>query len=355
MTARGHIRKRGNRYQVIVSGGFDDAGNRIQLSASAPTKKDAEKERTRLLAQVDAGRVARTRDTFSVLLDRWLELVGPSWSPSTLSADRYRVNNHLKPNLGDLPVSKLTARHLDDLYGELRDKGLSAATVRRVHDLASRCLKQSVRWGLIPSNPADLASPPVPRRADLTLPKPEDVRAIIAAAPPDMAVMLRLLAATGARRAECCALKWSDIDGDQVTIARSVTEDLTIKSTKGGGARVVGIDAGTAAALEDHRIRMAPRGSEWVFSHPKRSGPWRPNYVTLAFVRLRRKVGAPDTIRLHDLRHWSLATLLDAGVPLAQVSARGGHSRQSTTVDIYNRAVRERDDRAAQVMGHALD
>jgi integrase len=47
-------------------------------------------------------------------------------------------------------------------------------------------------------------------------------------------------------------------------------------------------------------------------------------------------------------------TLLAAGVPVATVSARLGHARASTTLNVYAHVIPGADDAAAELVSHAL-
>ena len=70
---RGTIRRRGNSLQVIVYAGIDPlTGDRMYLRDSTTDPAEAERIRTRLLAQVDEGRNAKTRATLDTALDAWL-------------------------------------------------------------------------------------------------------------------------------------------------------------------------------------------------------------------------------------------------------------------------------------------
>lgn len=53
---------------------------------------------------------------------------------------------------------------------------------------------------------------------------------------------------------------------------------------------------------------------------------------------------------LHSLRHTNIAVQLAAGIPLVTVSARAGHSKPSTTSDIYGYVLKGSDTQAAQIM-----
>lgn len=70
-TPKGHIRKRGNRYEVAVFLGRDPITKRNQyVYESAATYEEAERERDRLLERVAEGRDADTKATVGLLLDR---------------------------------------------------------------------------------------------------------------------------------------------------------------------------------------------------------------------------------------------------------------------------------------------
>ena len=59
--------------------------------------------------------------------------------------------------------------------------------------------------------------------------------------------------------------------------------------------------------------------------------------------------------RFHDLRHFSVTTLIAAGVDVRTVAERHGHARATMTLDRYAHALPERDREAAGVLGAALN
>ncbi len=67
--------------------------------------------------------------------------------------------------------------------------------------------------------------------------------------------------------------------------------------------------------------------------------PLRPEYVTRRMQAIAERAGLPRK-RLHDLRHGSASLQLMAGVPIAVVSKRLGHSSLSITSDTYSHLLR---------------
>ncbi len=55
-------------------------------------------------------------------------------------------------------------------------------------------------------------------------------------------------------------------------------------------------------------------------------------------------------IRFHDLRHTAASLMLNNGVPVIVVSKILGHSKTSTTLDIYGHIIPVMQEQAAQIM-----
>ena len=74
-TPRGHIRRRGNRYEIAVPVGRDPITKRYRYAYdSAGTEEEAERRRAALIEQITKGRVPQARATVSDLIDRWLSV-----------------------------------------------------------------------------------------------------------------------------------------------------------------------------------------------------------------------------------------------------------------------------------------
>lgn len=380
------VRKRGDRkYEVIVQLGRVD-GVRKQVSRTFHgSKRAADRFASRLEVEAQQGTFDRPIDldapppaTVAGLLEQWFAFASPVWSPSTRLQHRSIIDRHLTPKLGRMALDRVTVATVDRLYGDLRQRGLQGATVRRIHVVLHRALAQAERWGWIPANPASKATLPKVVAAEEFEPEIADVLALIVAAKagnddpevkrpadPELALFIRLAAATGARRGELCGLRWADIDETSLTIARAVVDAgggvVAVKETKTGKKRRVALDAGTVAEIQTQRARRAEqvlktRGQmEWVFESKRRTGePLRPNSISQRFQAVRDELGLK--LRLHDLRHTNTSYLLAAGIDVRTVAGRLGHGdggRQ--TLGRYGHRLDSADQRAAEVMGDYLD
>jgi integrase len=128
--------------------------------------------------------------------------------------------------------------------------------------------------------------------------------------------------------------------------------------------RTITLSSQCAAVRQDHRERMEKRAADcgvdlvddaFVFSgSPDGTVHWWPSNLDPSFRRLCRRLGVPDSVKRHGLRHTQVTELLDAGVPLRTVSDRVGHRNPSTTSNIYSHWIAETDERAALVVGDRI-
>lgn len=334
--------------------------------------RKAESELAKLVHEVEQGNAHVGAETVSNLLDLWLahvEAVG--LSPTTLRKYHQIADAVVRPELGRVRLSKLTARHLDTLYAKLTAKGNKPTTVRRVHALISSALSQAERWDMVDRNVARRARPPEVHAEPVEVPDPEAVRAIIAEAEkvePALAVVLYLAAATGARRGELCALRWSDVDWDAatLTIARSVYETAgggwAEKDTKAHQGRRVALDDFTMTVLHRYRADvealaanlglMLPHDAFLFSRSPQGIEPIRPDVVSKATVRFAKAAGV--NMHMHQLRHFSATQLIAGGHDVRTVAGRLGHSDASVTLRVYSHVLPEKDREAAEALGRIL-
>lgn len=375
------MRQRGDAWQLRVFAGRDPVtGKQVMVTRTfRGGKREAHRELTKLVADTERGQSVGTDATVRDLTSRWVEAVSADWSPSTRRQHASVLDRHIDPLLGDRKLRKLTAADLDRFYSQLRklpgrQKGatMSPATIRRIYVVLRAALGQAVKWGWIPTNPADRSSPPKVRQAEIEPPDTAnvaDILQLVREGDYPFFVFLRLAASTGARRSQICGLQWRDIDFNaaRVIFARGVVDGddgIEIKRTKSDRAYRVSLDVATLAELREHRREVMELAFElggsikpasYVFSYEvDGSKPWRPDGVTHRWTRWRDRAGL-DGVRLHDLRHFMATTMLTAGVPVSVVAGRLGHARSATTLNVYSHFVETGDRAAADLLADLVD
>lgn len=370
---RGHVRKRGSTWSIVVEVGRDaDTGKRKQRWQSGyKRRRDAERALAEVIGRIDAGGyVEPSKLTVGdYLTDRWLPAMRSRVRPSTFDSYSRNVRRHLVPKLGNVLLQRLTGDQLNALYAELLTDGrhdgkpLSARTVRYVHAIARMALSDAVRWELVTRNVSERADPPKQarnREAMRTWTAPQ-LRAFLASRGEDRLYALwALLASTGMRRGEALGLSWEhvDLDAGRVAVRRALvtvgyriefSEPKTAKSR-----RSVALDAGTVGVLREHRkAQLAERlalGPAWddhglVFTRED-GAPVHPDRVSKLFEQHVATASLPR-IRLHDLRHTHATLALQAGIHAKVVSERLGHSTIAMTLDTYSHAIPAMEEDAA--------
>jgi integrase len=246
--------------------------------------------------------------------------------------------------------------------------GLSPKTVRNIHVMLHRALKDAVRWGYLPRNVADAVDPPVGRSAERHVWTPDQLGAFLEHVRADRLYALWLLVATtGMRRGELAGLRWVDIDFANARVspqrprvvvdyAVQVSEPKTAK-----GRRALALDAATLAVLREHQTRQAEekavigagyRDSGLVFTWPD-GAPIHPDLITRWFEQHSRAAALPR-IRLHDVRHSYASAALAAGVPAKVISERLGHATVGFTLDTYSHVLPGLDAAAAQAVAQLI-
>jgi integrase len=249
-------------------------------------------------------------------------------------------------------LAKLTPAMLDAFYGQLRGE-LSPKTIRNIHALLRRALKQAQRWGWISSNPAALASSPRIPVTEIRPPARDDVAAFLAGlteTDPEFGTLVWLAAVTGARRGELCGLRWSDLDATTGTllIERAVARiggEAIIKSTKTHQARRIALDNATLELLDRQRDRLSERadmlGVKFTNDLPvfpnEHFQHLHPDTISKRYRTAADAAAMPG--RLHDLRHFAATQALAAGIPVRTVAGRLGHANPATTHNVLGALV----------------
>ncbi len=303
---------------------------------------------------------------------------------STRSYERQKsiVDRHIVPALGRIPLQKLSAVRINELYRELESGGLHPSTIHYVHVVLGSCLKTAVKLGSIARNPITNASPPKvnAQSGGQTFNQSELDKVLRAFEGDALFPIMALAAGTGARINELLALEWAAIDWNSKTLrinaalkpTRDGLERGTPKTER--SRRTVRLDNGLLALLRNERDRqeaeqrtlrgmgedivtlrnLLPDGA-LLFpaspidpTKPRRHGP-----ISKAFSKRAASLGFVGR-RFHDLRHTHATLLLQAGVPVAAVSARLGHANAAVTLGIYSHSTTDAEAAAAQVAGSLL-
>jgi integrase len=367
------VKQDDGRWHGFVSMGAKGDGSRDRRHVSAATRARVVEKVKSLEAKRDAGMVRASGK--AMLVDEWLDywaenIASVRVRARTLATYRTMIRLHLNPYIGKRRLDQLQPEHLEQTYKQLLDKGLSPASVLRVHRMLHRALKIAMQRDRVARNVATLVEPP--RQERPKTPEPLDVeeckRVLAAAEGLRNSARWTVALALGLRQSEALALQWKDIDFDRGTLSvrrglhRVPAEGLVFTEPKTDRSRrTIAVPAPLIEALRRQRVAQNEErlvaGTEWddwdlVFAQSN-GRPLDKHSDYEAWIKLLNRAKVRH-IRLHDGRHTAATLLLTAGVHPRVVMELLGHSQMRTTTDIYSHVMPALAQEAADRMAKTL-
>ena len=374
LPAHNSIRKRKDgRWEGRYTAGHDpEMGKAIyknvlgRTQAEVKEKLKATIKETQSLDQTKVGKYT---------VGEWMEVWFEDYAkikvrPSSHQTYRGYIDNHINPNIGDIPLEKITSLELQKLYKKLltkgrvdrleakgQPKGLSAKTVRNIHQILSSALKLAQEQRILHTNPAEgCALPKVEHREIKTLPVEQFQSFLREARESGVFELYYLELATGLRRGELLGLKWEDIDlerGDlrvrrQISRINGEVVEAPLKTKN--AYRTLPLAEDTVSVLLEQKKKVG--SSPWVFPSPN-GGPISPDSVLHMLHRVLKRAGLPK-VRFHDLRHTFATLALQNGVDIKTRSGMLGRFSAGFTLDTYAHVTSAAQRQAAQTMGNVL-
>ena len=370
----GNIRKRKDgRWEGRYTVGHDpETGKAIIKNVLGKTQAEVKEKLKKAIEEnvgIDYGRAK------NYTVGNWLEVWYENYAkikmrPSTYLTYHGYIENHIKPQLGKIPLNDLTTLHLQQFYKKLlaegrverieaqkQPKGLSAKTVRNIHQIISSALKLAVEQRLIARNPADDCALPKVEHKEMKTLTADQLSAFFQEARDSGVYELYYLdLATGLRRGELLGLKWTDVDLDrgvlkiQRAISRQNGKVVEAPLKTKNAYRTLPLSADAIDVLMQQRRKTG--NSERVFPSPT-GGPMSPDSVLHMLHRVLKRAGLPK-VRFHDLRHTFATLALQNGVDIKTVSGMLGHFSAGFTLDTYAHVTTSAKREAAKTMGNIL-
>lgn len=264
-------------------------GKVVRVRATGPSKTAATnrlKERCNERLEVRDSKNLSSNSRLSELLDYWLA-TKTDVRPQTLERYKRAINNHVKPNLGDLRLNEISPSILDAWF-----KTLPLGVVGNVRTVLSAALRLATRYELMRANPMAVVDIPAPEVKKARALSPEEVtrfqKQIATSGDENLIDVVDFCLCTGLRAGEVFALRWEDVIEDaQGNMAVMVRGTMAYSKENGNVRQDFGKTAAAmrpiplaARAVEIVQKRRAKYGDllEVVFPSSRGTYQWENNF-----------------------------------------------------------------------------
>ena len=377
---KGSIRKRGeNWYYYFDVAKINGKRKRIERKGGK-TRKEAERALTLAINEYESTGFLFTSSNISVsdYMDYWLEeYVKLNCRYTTLQRYKTMIDKHIKPTIGLYKLSYIQPATLQKLINEKFISGLSRDYIQNISALLSSAFKMAVfPFKFIKENPMQYVKLPKASKTtkEIQVLSQKDFDKIIKRFPEGSSFYIPILIAyhTGLRISECCALTWEDVNFKKRIISVNkilikkynnqwyLSEPKTKLST-----REIPIGKTLTSILSEHLKKQNENKLEYGSAYKQQyktkenrvyeidsNNEITTNDVKINFI-CTNKNGAIVTsesfrycsrvinyelmipFHFHMLRHTHATMLIENGAKIKDVQERLGHSKISTTMNIY--------------------
>lgn len=387
--------KSGQKRWVCVADGPPDpvTGQRKQIVRRAKTKREAMNRVNSIIRSLEEHgidqRVGKTM-TFDTLAKEWIETYALTGVKRGTVRVREKEIKILNQHFAKTPIANITHSQYQKVINKLSTKYVRT-TVQGVNITAGMIFRYAVRDKLIKDDPT----------LGVVVPKKRKTVEEIETEPMEMKYLdsdelnefleatlhhgldldierFYLLAFSGMRSGELCALKWSDIDFKKNTIRITKTlynennnmkeYELTPPKTD-GSIRMIEMEDEVMQLLKSHRKRQMKihasyqkefndyHNGNFVFCRAN-GYPYIQKNIITRMSRLLEYTKIEKTATPHIFRHSHISMMAEAGIDLATIMERVGHDDPQTTLKIYTHVTKkmkkDASDKISNLYGNTL-
>lgn len=269
---------------------------------------------------------------------------------STVSGYRTQAKT-LCRYIGSKAIQDLSIRDVEMLMIRMTDDGYSPATCGKAFRLLKMALNDALADELVTRNVCNFVKPPRRPQTKINaldrVSRERMMNLIRGAGATPLSLAIEIALATGMRRGEICALRWSDLDEEGVIhVNRAFGEaggTFYLKSAKTeSSAREIPLAADTLTLLLEYKkwLKGKARDLGVAFGDPYIVGktglgdaPYNPTALTKEFSTFAKMNRFDCTF--HDLRHTFATFMVAAGTDIATVASYLGHANVAVTLNTY--------------------
>lgn len=291
--------------------------------------------------------------TMNKWFDDWIEVYKkPKCKPGTIKDYTTYYNNHLRDTIGNCQLSEIKTLDLQRLLNDMQAEGYSQKSLDKVYMVVNQLYKQAVKTDLLQKNPC----------INVTIPKGKPTKRHVALTTQQQGLFINALETdnhftpfvlfmlyTGLRVGEAAALCWKDIDFDkkEIHVRRTVHSargkdifDTPKSSTSNRVVPLIPKAIELLKSLKKQRDQNKVVSFDGLVFHYASGRAYEKNGVNYYLERISKKIikqGNKDypIITSHVMRHTFATRAIENGMMPQTLKEILGHSKLSTTMDIY--------------------
>jgi integrase len=348
---KGSLRIRGKRSQVWELLWREDyiktdgsLGRRLVSKVIGPvrdfTRRQAHKIADEFLRPLNQGKtIPLSTILFREFVERYfIPNAFPTLKLSTQTRYRRTLKNHLLPAFGEYRLCEIGTLDIQSFALRKIEGGLSWACADHFRNLISKIFATAKKWGyFVGENPASGVELPEKRpvREQHVL-TPEQIPALLHLLREPFRTMVFLAILTGLRVGEILGLQWADVDFSSAQMRvtqRCYRGQMDTPKTK-SSKRTLPLPLPCLKALMRHQASGPQNGAGLIFQTGNGTPYNDTNILHRELKPAGRNIGAP-WLGWHTFRRTHATLLQLAGGSLKDAQAQLGHSKSSTTLDLY--------------------
>ena len=355
----GSVRKRGEKWYYSFEGPKINGKRKRYERIGGKTKQEALVKLREALNEFDASGSVRVMSNMSVhdYFDYWFEdYVVRNLKYNTQQNYKHTIDLHILPYIGQFELKKITPAAIQNLLNKEYEAGFAKQTVAIVKTVLNSAFKKAVYpYQLIKETPMRYVEMP---KYDISIKRTKeklkifslaDFKRMIDFTPPADTFYIPMMIAfhTGLRRGEVCGVTWDNISfaNKTLTVDKSIIgrkKGYTVDSPKTQSSyRTITIGDTLISILKTHKRKQSENSlfyggfyTESNFVCTKPNGDLvTPNSIKWSCEKIRKELDIDFSF--HSFRHTHATMLLENGAKMKDIQERLGHSKITTTMDIY--------------------
>ncbi|MFX0112044.1 MULTISPECIES: tyrosine-type recombinase/integrase [Bacillus] len=377
---------KGKKWLAVGDGPPDPVtGKRKQIPRRGKTKKEAEQRVLKAIAALEEDGIDESvvkKMTFEKLAADWIRdytlTTGNKKGTIRIRTKEIKILNRY---IAKTNIAKITTRKYQKILNDLTEQGYARNTISGVHTTAGLIFKYAIQQKLLKHSPTEGAVVPKKRLTvediennpieEKYFEKEELEEFLLTVKEFGLDMDLErfyLLAFSGMRSGELCALKWTDINFEtkEIRITKTIYSETNnmkeyelVPPKTAGSVRTIEVEGQIMDMLKEYQMRQKKRrlqsrikpeeyhDGNFVFAR-ENGYPFLPKNIIVRMERLLEKTSIKKHATPHIFRHTHISMLTEARVDITTIMKRVGHDDMKTTMRIYTHVTEKMKEDASQ-------